>query len=224
MFVMAIDNHTSETPLKTCTKCKQEFPATLEYFHSDKSRPDGLRYWCKPCVNERTNERRAAPDQREKRNQRERDKYASNPELRATKNRRRRERMLEPGMREFNKQRMRIYLSNPENKIKHKQSIRRWKQSERGKASARDSFQRRRARLKNAEGFYTADDIELQYRAQKGKCWHCGKPLNGKYHIDHLIPLDRGGSNWPNNLVCSCEHCNTSKGTRFCQEWNGRLF
>jgi 5-methylcytosine-specific restriction endonuclease McrA len=35
--------------MKTCTKCKREFPGTSEYFHRRKDTKDGLRTWCKEC-------------------------------------------------------------------------------------------------------------------------------------------------------------------------------
>lgn len=34
---------------KTCTKCNQTFPATLEYFPKRKESPDGLRAQCRAC-------------------------------------------------------------------------------------------------------------------------------------------------------------------------------
>lgn len=36
---------------KQCSKCKRTFPATLEYFQSQKqrNRKDGLHSWCKEC-------------------------------------------------------------------------------------------------------------------------------------------------------------------------------
>ena len=37
--------------MKRCTKCNEEFPATLEYFHRNRSRPDGLHSYCKRCNN-----------------------------------------------------------------------------------------------------------------------------------------------------------------------------
>jgi 5-methylcytosine-specific restriction endonuclease McrA len=83
--------------------------------------------------------------------------------------------------------------------------------------------EKRRIKKLGATGSHTAADIKLQYRSQNGKCWHCNKPLNGVFEVDHLIPLDRGGSNWPNNLVCSCQFCNRSKNNKLTHEWNGRL-
>lgn len=34
---------------KTCPKCKTQYPATKEFFHSDKSKKDGLASFCKKC-------------------------------------------------------------------------------------------------------------------------------------------------------------------------------
>lgn len=83
---------------------------------------------------------------------------------------------------------------------------------------------RRRLKIQNSTEHFTTADIALQYKSQKGKCWHCGKALNNRFHVDHLIPLAKGGSNSPRNIVCSCEFCNTSKGAKHVWEWVGRLF
>jgi hypothetical protein len=39
--------------MKPCTKCKNEFPATLEYFYRDRSRKDGMTHRCKICDKKR---------------------------------------------------------------------------------------------------------------------------------------------------------------------------
>jgi hypothetical protein len=46
-----VDTSISE-PHKRCTKCKKEFPATLDYFGSRKDRPTGqsLTSWCRQCL------------------------------------------------------------------------------------------------------------------------------------------------------------------------------
>lgn len=36
-------------PLKRCSTCKRELPATSEYFHHHKSNKDGFQYQCKQC-------------------------------------------------------------------------------------------------------------------------------------------------------------------------------
>src|SRR3546814_17562676 len=62
-------------------------------------------------------------------------------------------------------------------------------------------------------GEFTAEDIDAMLAAQKKKCWYCGTKLTA-YHVDHRIPLARGGSNGPENLVIACPACNLSKGAK----------
>ena len=46
-----------------------------------------------------------------------------------------------------------------------------------------------------------------------GVCAHCGAPLDryGNMTVDHVIPLNRGGTNDPENLTVLCEGCNQAK-------------
>src|SRR6185437_6244321 len=37
--------------LKKCTKCKNKFPRTREFFYSSKNEKDQLHCWCKGCIN-----------------------------------------------------------------------------------------------------------------------------------------------------------------------------
>ena len=32
------------------------------------------------------------------------------------------------------------------------------------------------------------------------------------YHVDHVVPLMRGGSNDPDNICLACKPCNLAKG------------
>lgn len=70
------------------------------------------------------------------------------------------------------------------------------------------------ARKRGAEGEHNADDIALIRQQQEGRCWYCGEAIEGAGHIDHQIPLSRGGSNAPDNLVLACKGCNCAKGAR----------
>lgn len=82
---------------------------------------------------------------------------------------------------------------------------------------------RRRAQKIQNGGTHTAADIQAQHDSQGGKCWWCGENVGDKYEVDHRIPLSRGGSNAPENLVIACRHCNRSKRDKLPHEWNGRL-
>jgi 5-methylcytosine-specific restriction endonuclease McrA len=69
----------------------------------------------------------------------------------------------------------------------------------------------RRARKRNAEGRHTAVDVQRIFDAQRGKCAHCLTGIKAGYHVDHIQPISRGGSNWPRNLQLLCAPCNQRK-------------
>lgn len=99
---------------------------------------------------------------------------------------------------------------------------------ERVRQQKRDAAKNGSARRRGAEGRFTKEDIQLLFVAQKGKCAEpsCKVKLD-KYHVDHVMPLSRGGTNWPDNLQLLCPSCNLRKHRRDPYEWariNGRLF
>lgn len=87
----------------------------------------------------------------------------------------------------------------------------------------RAKYHRRRARKAGNGGTHTADDIQRQGDCQKWKCWWCGEDCSDKYHVDHIIPLAKGGHNNPSNIVITCPYCNQSKHDKLPDEWAGRL-
>ncbi|MGP0054591.1 MAG: HNH endonuclease [Steroidobacteraceae bacterium] len=40
----------------------------------------------------------------------------------------------------------------------------------------------------------------------------CGRSLHLGFHVDHVVPLARGGTNWPANLALLAPVCNRKKG------------
>lgn len=83
----------------------------------------------------------------------------------------------------------------------------------------------RHARKKANGGTHTASDIQKQYTNQKGRCYYCHAKVGKVYEVDHVIPLSRGGTNDPSNLVIACPPCNAKKYNKLPHEWRegGRL-
>lgn len=54
------------------------------------------------------------------------------------------------------------------------------------------------------------------YHNNNYKCAYCGDTIiSGKvFTLDHIIPIELGGTNKANNLVVACRNCNSSKEKR----------
>lgn len=54
------------------------------------------------------------------------------------------------------------------------------------------------------------------------KCYWCGKKTKtAKIHVDHIIPISRGGIDGIENVCAACPTCNLSKHDRLPHEWKG---
>lgn len=47
-------------------------------------------------------------------------------------------------------------------------------------------------------------------------CAYCSDPAE---HIDHILPISKGGADAPHNLLPACAPCNLSKGAKTLAEW-----
>jgi 5-methylcytosine-specific restriction endonuclease McrA len=84
----------------------------------------------------------------------------------------------------------------------------------------------RRARIRANGGTLSTDLAPRLMALQKGKCRCCGKKLKA-YHIDHIIPVSKGGPNIDSNCQLLCGPCNLQKAAKdpyeFAQQ-RGQLF
>lgn len=84
---------------------------------------------------------------------------------------------------------------------------------------------KRRAAKYASETHFTMEDIRDLWAVYEGKCAYCRRSLNyHKWHVEHVIPLSRGGSDGPENLVLACERCNLNKGAKTPEEWTNRWY
>ncbi len=73
---------------------------------------------------------------------------------------------------------------------------------------------RNKGRRRGAEGKFTVEDIRALFDAQRGKCAYCKTSIKSGYHIDHIHPIAKGGTNWPKNLQLTCQRCNHVKSAK----------
>lgn len=71
---------------------------------------------------------------------------------------------------------------------------------------------RRRALKKASGGVYFATDVRAIGEAQKHRCAYCRASVRSAFHMDHIVPLIRGGSNDRRNIQLLCAPCNLKKG------------
>lgn len=190
------------TDLRACTKCG----STQNGFHKNTQYRDGLHPYCKVCRRELAN-KRLESESHEKKQQRK---------LKAS-----------------------LYRSKKETKERQAQYIKEWRVKNRSKflisarkadakrAPGRSDYQRqwraknrevvamhsrnRRAIVKNSAGSHTAGDIQWLLNQQRYQCAVCKKNIRGCYHVDHIEPLAKGGSNDKSNLQVLCPTCNNQK-------------
>jgi hypothetical protein len=209
------------TPMRTCTQCGEEKPATTEFFRVNNRRPAGLSCACKECLKqlysgkyldsdrEYMRKRREDPDFRSKENERKReyrDKKRGSPAYTP---------MTPEQYKENKRRRERINSKTPKYKMKHR---------------IRES--RRRARVKQLPVNYSVQDWNNALDYFEGRCAVCGRP-QGLWHTiaqDHWIPLNYAGDDNPGtvawNIVPLCHSltdgdsgCNNSKVDKHPAEW-----
>jgi 5-methylcytosine-specific restriction endonuclease McrA len=100
------------------------------------------------------------------------------------------------------------------NRDKVKKIQKRWNDKNRHKINAYAA--NRRALLFGA-GQHTGEDIKQLYQSQDGNCGICEKRL-GRWHVDHIVPISKGGLNTKDNLQLLCKTCNLRKGAKSLEE------
>lgn len=88
--------------------------------------------------------------------------------------------------------------------------------SEKSKEKKRARDLKRRVLKTNADleckiTYSMIEEIKTKYN---NKCAYCGKDCLCEYHIDHKLPLSRGGGNDIDNLALSCPTCNLKKNNK----------
>jgi 5-methylcytosine-specific restriction endonuclease McrA len=201
---------------KHCKLCSQTL-STIHFNHS-KSNKDGLVSWCKSCVrayNKRYNLKNKEQLTKQKSDYRE----ANREELRSNQRQHYKENkdqyaIRAKAWRTNNSESKKAYDKKYAqlNKDKTKAASKRFAQKHPDRISLKR--QKRRARLANAKAYeVTAKDLS---KILSAPCIYCRRPSQ---HVDHVIPLSRGGSHSIGNLAPACQECNLAKGSKLVSEW-----
>ena len=71
---------------------------------------------------------------------------------------------------------------------------------------------------------WTREEREQGWKSAGKKCNYCNvklaSPSGQDMHLDHYIPLAKGGADELSNIVAACLECNLSKGTKHPSEFN----
>ena len=200
---------------KYCPTCKQE--KSTDEFHKNKARYDGIASQCKICKNKETLQReRLNFEHKKERSQRY---YIENKDILSE---RKKKYYLEnkdkidnrnKDWAKKNKKRITSYLEKhyQENKERYYINSKLYKATEKGKAVMKNTYAKRRIAKTLAK--VCVNEIVKLVSTYKN-CYWCGCELNGKYHLDHYIPLSKGGEHSIANFVVSCPTCNFKKNSK----------
>lgn len=105
-------------------------------------------------------------------------------------------------------------VADPE---RHKEIARRYRKKNRAKLLVK--YRENNARRKGATGSHTAEELWLMRECQNHLCAYCETPIFDVFHVDHMMPLSRGGTNDWTNLAITCPTCNLRKNARTAEEF-----
>lgn len=94
-----------------------------------------------------------------------------------------------------------------------------YSKSENGKLGTLNSQGKRRERIYSSnDGTITREALKALKEKQNHKCYYCNCILDyttlRQVHLDHVIPLSKGGTHTIGNVVWACCSCNSSKSNK----------
>lgn len=215
---------------KTCLKCGKEL--SFGNFGNDKRHKDGLIETCKGCISEYNRARRLG----------NREKYAAatrawqkaNPEKAKAWHKANPERTnaahkkwYEANLGKIKTTRRARYLANTE---KEKAAVKVWREAnlekyniahkawnEANPEKTKQYVHRRRAAKRSLLSTLTVTQWEDIKQHFDKACCYCGK--EELLHQEHFLALSKGGEYSHDNIVPSCQSCNSSKGSKDFFDW-----
>lgn len=196
--------------MKKCSKCGLE--KELLGFHNDKRNPDGKTNDCKSCAIKRAKEHYYNNKKHHKESmgkwREEHQGWIKNYMIEyRTKNK--------DGISNWHKEyrilnREKLSIQRKKYRQENLDKVKMQHKLEYSRHKDKYKIHKMKRRLAEGKCRVGIKDIRNIYKSQKGQCFYCGNELRD-YHIDHIIPISRGGENKLYNLVISCPSCNYKK-------------
>ena len=206
---------------KKCPKCGNT--KKVECFYKNITRKEGFASWCKSCDNE--NHTKFVENNKEQIRKYDRKYYNENVEIKReqSKNSYKKNKIkISKKAKDYRldniemfREKDRIYHKN--NKEKSNEQSREYyaENSDMFKNKARE---RKLFKKEISDGTVTLKFEKEQFELQNGKCAYCNCVLKNK-HLDHILPISRGGLHTKNNVHWVCPECNLSKKDKTEEEW-----
>lgn len=189
---------------KICSKCKTEKPNTNEYFAFANKSKGLLKNKCKMCDKE------YYKNNRNKMIEHSKEYYKNNKAV----------------VQEYKKQ---YYKNNREEVIKKSIEYRNnntdrvseyLKEYQKNNKDKMVFYASKRRILENGNGgSYTQEQWQETLEYFDYKCAYTGECIKGNLHIEHIIPITKGGTNYIWNLIPSTPHANISKRNKDMEDW-----
>ncbi|MBC8222433.1 MAG: HNH endonuclease [SAR86 cluster bacterium] len=232
--------------MKICSKCKinKDFCKFGKYAKSK----DGLNYHCRECNRRKGREyarkKRANMTEYERKEHAQKckewrkNKIKENPNFYKAEYYRNHDRNLTQASEHYyryhteNIEKMRNWRNSNLDKMKN--AVKNWRKNNPEKlkeghkkwmkenaAHVREYNRKRRAKkaLVTIQSF-TAEQLDKRMSVFGYKCVYCDGPFE---HVDHVIPLSKGGPHCLSNLRPACQFCNLSKHAKKLSEWLGEV-
>lgn len=82
----------------------------------------------------------------------------------------------------------------------------------------RQKSKRRKAQMRDSVAIHvTGNQIRVRFAQFDNRCAYCG--VNGDLHIEHVIPISKGGPHAIGNIIPACKDCNYSKSVHDVESW-----
>lgn len=207
---------------RQCSRCKEWFPSTKDYFQKNKAVSDGFSSNCKSCDSERKRgkqnynaeyQRQYHEQNKEKLNAKSRDRRKSNPEKEKEKSKNYYLKNKEIVIAKHREK----WHNDPEYRQKQNEWKNQYRKTDKGRQISKNAKHRRKARERGLEYSLTFEQWENIKSYFNFKCAYCG--CEEELTRDHFIPLVNGGEFSINNIIPACMHCNDSKGSKDFFEW-----